>query len=283
MAAAPVLRLQGVRLVLGGGVVLDAVDWEVHAGERWVILGPNGSGKTSLALIAAAWLHPSAGTAEVLGHHLGRVDVRGLRSRIGIASPAITRMLRPDLTALDAVLTAARAALEPWWHPYGDEERARAHALLVAAGLGAAVDRPVGALSEGERQQVLLARTLMQSPELILLDEPAAALDLGARERLLARLAELSADPATPPIVMVTHRVEEIPSSFTHALLLRCGRVTAAGPLSDVVVSDRLSDCFGLALDVSRTAGRYTARAIPCPPDTGSPDTLAPDNRLRQT
>lgn len=250
-----------MRLVLGRHLVLDGVDWEVLPGQRWVVLGPNGSGKTSLALLASAWLQPSAGVAEVLGHRLGRVDVRQLRRRIGIASPAVTRMLRPELSALDAVLTAARAALEPWWHDYGEQERDRARALLADAGLAGATDRPVGALSEGERQQVLLARTLMQAPELVVLDEPAAALDLGARERLLARLAELSGDPRTPPIVMVTHRVEEVPATFTHALLLRAGRVTAAGPLAEVLSAAPLSACFGLALEVGHEGGRFTARA----------------------
>lgn len=261
VAARPVLRFDAVGLVLGGTVVLDGVDWEVVTGQRWVVLGPNGSGKTSLALVASAWQQPSTGTVEVLGHRLGRVDVRRLRQRVALATPALARLLRPDLRAVDAVLTGARAALAPWWHTYGDDEREQARTLLADAGLAAAADRPVGALSEGERQQVLLARALMQAPDLVVLDEPAAALDLGARERLLARLAALAADPRTPPIVMVTHRVEEIPAAFTHALLLRGGRVAASGPVADVVAAGPLSACFGLALDVGHEGGRYTARA----------------------
>lgn len=242
-------------------MVLDSIDWEVAAGERWVVLGPNGSGKTTLLQVAGGYLHPSSGSVEILGQRLGQVDVRRLRARIGVASPAVARMLRPELGAADVVMTAKHAALEPWWHHYGVEDRARARELLAGAGLAHLGDRPFGVLSEGERQQVVLARTLMGSPELLLFDEPAAGLDLGARERLLARISELAADPTTPPTILVTHRVEEVPRSFTHALLLRQGRVVTAGPLPDALTSEHLSSCFGLPLELSVALGRYAARA----------------------
>lgn len=257
----PVLALAGVTLVRDGRTLLDRVDWEVRAGERWVVLGPNGSGKTSLLRIASLYLHPSQGTVTVLGETLGRTDVRLLRRRIGVASAGFTDLLRPALPARDVVMTARYAALEPWWDSYDDEDRARAGAVLDRLGVGALADRPFGTLSSGERQRVLLARTLMTDPELLLLDEPTAGLDLGGREDLVAGLDALAADPATPPVVLVTHHVEEIPGRFTHALLLREGRVQAAGPLGAVVTDEALSACFGLDVVLERHGGRFSARA----------------------
>jgi iron complex transport system ATP-binding protein len=242
-------------------VVLDRIDWGVAAGERWIVLGPNGSGKTTLLQVAGGYLHPSSGSVEILGQRLGQVDVRRLRERVAVASPAVAKMLRPELSATDAVMTARHAAVEPWWHHYTVEDRAHARDLLAGAGLGHLADRPFGVLSEGERQHVVLARTLMGCPELLLFDEPAAGLDLGARERLLARIGELAADRDTPPMILVTHRVEEVPRSFTNALLLRHGRVVAAGPLPETLTSEHLSSCFGLPLEVSVALGRYAARA----------------------
>lgn len=259
--ADPVLRLTGVGLVHGDRRVLDDVSWEVRAGERWVVLGSNGSGKTSLLSIASLYQHPSGGTVEVLGERLGRTDVRRLRTRIGLASAAMADRLRPGLAALDVVVTAKHAALEPWWHDYDDEDRARAHSLLERVGAGALAEQRFGTLSSGERQRVQLARTLMAEPGLLLLDEPTAGLDVGGREDLVGRLAGLARDPATPPVVLVTHHVEEIPPGFGHALLLRAGRVQAAGPIGAVLTSRALSACFALALEVERHGDRWTARA----------------------
>lgn len=257
----PVLRLTGVGLVHGDRRVLDDVSWEVRAGERWVVLGSNGSGKTSLLSIASLYQHPSGGAVEVLGERLGRTDVRRLRTRIGLASAAMADRLRPGLAALDVVVTAKHAALEPWWHDYDDEDRARAHSLLERVGAGALAEQRFGTLSSGERQRVQLARTLMAEPGLLLLDEPTAGLDVGGREDLVGRLAGLARDPATPPVVLVTHHVEEIPPGFGHALLLRAGRVQAAGPIGAVLTSRALSACFALALEVERRGDRWTARA----------------------
>jgi iron complex transport system ATP-binding protein len=257
----PALRLTSVDVVRPPVTILEGVDWTVAPGERWVVLGPNGSGKTTLLRLASLYLHPTRGTVEVLGERLGRVDVRRHRRRVGLVSPAFADLLRPNITTLDAVMSAREAALETWWHAYDDGDRAHAHDLLARMGAGALADRAFGALSSGERQRVLLARSLWGAPGLVLLDEPTAGLDLGAREELVARLAALADDPSTPPTVLVTHHVEEIPRGFTHALLLRAGRVVDAGPIDTVLTAPALSAAFGLALELDRRAGRYAARA----------------------
>jgi iron complex transport system ATP-binding protein len=256
------VRFDGVGLDKGGRLVVAGLDWAVRPGERWVVLGPNGSGKTSTVMLAAAYDHPTRGTVEVLGCRLGRVDVRRLRLRIGLVSASVAKLLRPTVRAADVVMTARFGALEPWWHEYTDADRARARSLLAEAGFAYLADAPFGVLSEGERQQVLLARALMNEPELVLLDEPAAGLDLGAREQLLQRLTALAADPGTAPVVFVTHHVEEIPMGFTHALLLQAGRAVAEGPLDDALTSDTLSAAFGLRLRLARDGGRFACRAI---------------------
>jgi iron complex transport system ATP-binding protein len=247
--------------VIDGTTILPTVDWCVDAGERWVVLGPNGAGKSTLLRIASLWLHPTTGVVRVLGHELGRVDVRELRTRVGFASAAMADLLRPALTARDVVKTARFGALEPWWHEYTPEDAARADALLARVGCAALAGHTFGTLSSGERQRVLLARSLMTDPGLVLLDEPTAALDLAGREQLVATLAALAADPATPPLVLVTHHVEEIPPGFTHALLLGRDGVHAAGPIDEVLDDAALSTLFGLPVRLSREDGRWTARA----------------------
>jgi iron complex transport system ATP-binding protein len=256
---APALAFRGVRFERDGRAILDGIDWTVGNGERWVLLGPNGSGKTTMLRIASMYLHPTAGTADILGARLGRIDVRRHRERIGLVSAALADMLRPTIDARDVVVTARHGALEAWWHSYDDADRQRADALLALVGCDHLGDRAFGTLSSGERQRVQLARTLMAEPELLLLDEPMAGLDLGGREDLVARLGGLAADPDTPPTVLVTHHVDEIPPGFTHALLLRDGRIVAQGPLADVVTSAVLSDCFALPLAVERRDGRFRA------------------------
>jgi iron complex transport system ATP-binding protein len=257
----PVIALRGVAVRREGTVVLDGVDWEVHPGERWVILGPNGSGKTTVLAVAGARLWPSAGTVEILGARLGRVDVRTLRPRIALVSGSVTRSLRADLPARDVVVSGRDGALETWWHTYSAEDWARADQLLDEAGVGPVAPRPFGVISEGERQQVLLARALMARPELLLLDEPAAGLDLGARERLISRLGVLAEDPASPTMVLVTHHCEEIPRGFTHAGLVRQGRLITVGTLEEVVTSEHVSACFDVPVSVGRDDGRWWSRA----------------------
>jgi iron complex transport system ATP-binding protein len=255
------VRLSGVSVRRDGLPILDGVDWQVGEGERWVVLGPNGSGKTTLLAVAGARLWPSSGVVEVLGGRLGQIDVRELRARVALVSGSLVRQLRPGVTAHDVVMTGRYGALEAWWREYTDEERAEADALLETAGMGDVGDRPFGVISEGERQQVLLARALMARPELLLLDEPAAGLDLGARERLLARLEHLVAEPGTAPLVMVTHHTEEIPRGMTHAALVSHGRLQAAGAIGDVLTSEAVSACFEVSVTVGRDDGRWWSRA----------------------
>jgi iron complex transport system ATP-binding protein len=258
---APVVRLRGVAVVRDGRPILDGVDWDVSPGERWAVLGPNGSGKTTLLHVAGMRLLPTRGTVEVLGARYGRTDVRALRTQVALVSQAILRVLRPTLSAHDVVLTGRDAALEPWWHHYGPDDHARAQRLLSEAGLDGVSSREFGVLSEGERQQVLLARALMGEPELLFLDEPAAGLDLGARERLVVRLAALADAPDTVPLVLVTHHVEEIPPGTTHVALLRAGRIVGAGPAGTVLTSASVSACFDVPVTVERAGRRWTARA----------------------
>ncbi|MDA8044788.1 MAG: ATP-binding cassette domain-containing protein [Actinomycetota bacterium] len=255
------LRFDAVDLDRPDLAVLRAVDWLVGAGQRWVVLGPNGSGKTTMFELASGYLHPTRGQVSILDQTLGRVDVRRLRERIGLVSTALVKKLLPGITASEVVVSGGRGALEPWWQDYGPQDWARARGLLDAAGFGYLADRPFGFLSDGERQQVLLARALMGRPELLLLDEPAAGLDVGGRERLVGYLGRLATNPEHPATVMVTHHVEEIPAGFTHGLLLREGRVVAAGPLEAVITDAAMSEAFGLPLVVEQAAGRWGCRA----------------------
>ena len=255
------VQLEGVSVIRDGVALLDDVRWRVRHGERWVLLGPNGSGKTTLLQVAGAQLLPSRGAATVLGERIGRTDLRALRSRVAFVSGAVTRRLRPGLTAREVVVTGRTGALEPWWHRYTDADWAAADRLLSEAGLGSASGRQFGVLSEGERQRVLLCRALAGEPALVLLDEPAAGLDLGARERLVTLLGALAQDPAVPTIALVTHHVEEVPPGFTHAALLRAGRIVSNGALSQVLTSAAVSSCFGTPVSIGHEAGRWAAHA----------------------
>ncbi len=256
-----VLDLQDVTLRRGTTTILDAISWHVADGQRWVVLGPNGAGKTTLLQIASARMHPSSGTATVLGSRLGTVDLFELRPRIGVASAALADRILPSERVLDVVLTAAYGMTGRWREQYEALDHERARVLLDVFGVGGLADRTFGTLSSGERKRVQIARALMTDPELLLLDEPAAGLDLGGREELLGALTELARDPRSPVMVLVTHHVEEIPAGFTHALLLRDGQVAAAGPLTDVITAERLSATFGLDLEVGRHGDRWSARA----------------------
>ncbi len=260
-ASLPALRYADVDLDREATPVLKGVNWQVSNGERWAVIGPNGSGKTTLMQLASGYLHPTRGIVEVLGQRLGRTDVRALRKRVSTVSASVARAIVPWLTAKEVVVSAREGALEPWWHTYSAPEWARAEELLAAAGFGNIAGRPFGVLSEGERQQVLLARALMTEPELLMLDEPCAGLDMGGRERLLARLGPIAAGAGSAPIVMVTHHVEEIPEGFTHILLLQAGRVQSAGPIASSLTAKALSECFGLPLELRHDAGRWTSRS----------------------
>jgi iron complex transport system ATP-binding protein len=259
--ASPALRLRDVSMLRDGRRVLDHLNWTVQPNERWVVLGANGCGKTTLVQIAALYLHPSEGIVDVLGERLGKTDVRLLRRRVGIASSSLTAQLRRDLSAIDVVMTAKNAALEPWWHTYDDNDRAAAMRQLDRLGIGKYAEREVGTLSSGEQQRVLLARSLMTNPGLLLLDEPTAGLDLAGREQLVAGLSLLAHDVGAPAMVLVTHHVDEIPPGFTHALLLRDGVAVAKGLIDRALTTANLSVCFGLDLVLERRGNRYSAWA----------------------
>jgi iron complex transport system ATP-binding protein len=256
-----VIALDRVSVIRGGTHLLRGLTWQVELDERWVVLGPNGAGKTTLLNLVAARTHPSRGTAHVLGERLGRTDVNELRTRIGLSTAALAERVPPTERVLDVVVTAAWSVVGRWRESYDPQDEARARALLDQVGMGTMVDREYGTLSEGERKRTQIARALMTDPELMLLDEPAAGLDLGGREELVARLAELAQDPDAPALVLVTHHVEEVPPGFTHALLLREGTVVASGLLGETLTAENLSKTFALPLVVQRSGDRYTARA----------------------
>ncbi|MFP5345486.1 MAG: ABC transporter ATP-binding protein [Actinomycetes bacterium] len=257
-----VLEMAGVTVVRDGKALIDSVDWSVADGERWVVLGPNGAGKTTLLQVAAGRMHPTRGVAGILGEVLGAVDVFELRPRIGLASAMLAERIPAGERVADVVVTASYGVVGRWHESYDELDHARARELLDAMGVAALADRTFGTLSEGERKRVQIARALMTDPELMLLDEPAAGLDLGGREDLVQRLGQLAADDASPALVVVTHHVEEIPPGFTHALLLRDGRVVAAGELQGTLTAENLSRTFGLSLTVERHDDRWTARAF---------------------
>ncbi len=258
-STAPALAFVDVTLICDSTTIVHPMSWQVHQGQHWVVLGANGSGKTSIVRMASMYTHPSSGTIDVLGQRLGRTDVRTLRRSIGLASSSLREQLRPELTATDTVMTQKYAALEPWWHTYDDADRQRAHELLGRMGLASMVTRTIASLSSGEQQRVLLARSLMNDPGLVLLDEPTAGLDLAGREQLVSRLADMATQPESPPVVLVTHHVDEIPPGFTHVLCLKRGRVVAAGPLGATLTEATLADTYEMPLRLDVRDGRYVA------------------------
>ncbi len=261
-----VLKLSSVSFVRDERQILAPIDWAVRPQERWLVLGANGSGKTTLLRIAALYEHPSTGIVDVLGERLGRTDVRELRRRVGYMSAALAGQLRPELAARDVVMTAKYAALETWWHRYTTADEAQAVACLERMGVAWTAERSLGTLSSGEQQRVLLARTLMNEPGLLLLDEPSARLDLGGREQLVTALSELTLDPAAPPLILVTHHLDEVPPGMTHVLMLREGEVIAKGRIERALTSATLSECFGMPLQLERRAdGRLSAWLVPTP------------------
>ena len=254
-----VVRMDGVGVRRGATALLDRVDWRVELDEKWVVLGPNGAGKTTLLRLAATELHPTSGTVHVLGELLGRTDVFELRPRIGFSSASLSSRVPGDEVVSDLVVSAGYAVLGRWRESYADQDNARATGLLAALGIVGLAGRRFGTLSEGERKRVLIARALMTDPELLLLDEPAAGLDLGGREDLLTRLATLAADPEAPATVLVTHHVEEIPPGFTHAMLMRDGAVVAQGLLDSVLTEENLAKTFDVDLVLQRSGARFFA------------------------
>ncbi|MEJ7628265.1 MAG: ABC transporter ATP-binding protein [Nocardioidaceae bacterium] len=255
-----VIELAGVSVVRAGNRLLSDVSWQVEHDERWVVLGPNGAGKTTLLQVVSTHLHPTEGVAGVLGEVIGTVDVFDLRPRIGLASVALGDRVPHDELVSDVVMSASYAVLGRWKEQYDELDHARAADLLREVGVKHLADRRFGTLSEGERKRVQIARALMTDPELLLLDEPAAGLDLGGREDLVSTLSVLALDEGSPATVLVSHHVEEIPPGFTHALLLRGGVVMASGPLETTLNEAALSRTFGQSLQLTHADGRYAAR-----------------------
>ena len=260
--ATAVLEMEGIRRSIDGTAILHGIDWTIIEGQRWAVLGPNGSGKTTLARIAALRLHPSQGRLAVLGVELGRADIRPMLPKVGYASASLADQIRNDLVAADVVMTAKFGALEPWWHEYDDTDRDSAVAALTRAGVGNLAGQRFGTCSSGEKQRVLIARALMTNPALLILDEPTAALDLGGRERFVETLERIAGEENPPAMVLITHHVDEIPPSFEHGLIMTDGLAQAQGSIDSVLTAEVLSTSFGLPLEISRTNGRWSARAI---------------------
>lgn len=258
---ASVLQFSGVVVRRNGRNIVDGLDWEVAEDERWVVLGPNGAGKTTLLQLADTLMHPTAGEVTVLGERLGQTNVFELRPRIGFTSSALARRVPADETVRNVVMTAAYSVLGRWNEEYEQMDTERADRVLRDWALDSLADRVFGTLSDGERKRVMIARAIMTDPELLLLDEPSASLDLGSREVLLGLLSTFAKSPSTPAMVMVTHHVEEIPPGFTHVLLLREGRKVAAGPLRETLTRESLTETFGMPIALAEAGGRYAARA----------------------
>jgi iron complex transport system ATP-binding protein len=255
-----VIELAGVDVVRGKNLILAGINWSVNDDERWVVLGPNGAGKTTLVQILAGNLFPSRGDVTLLGEKLGAVDIFDLRPRIGVCSSALSERIPLDEIVADVVLTAAWAVIGRWRERYDLWDRSRALALLRSFGVEHLADRTFGTLSEGERKRVQIARALMPDPELLLLDEPAAGLDLGGREDMVARLSKLTRDPLAPVSVLITHHVEEIPPGVTHALVLKDGQALAGGAIDEVLTSQVLTAAFSLPIFVDKRDHRWFAR-----------------------
>ena len=258
-----VLRFTDVSYLREGRPILDGVNWSVEDSERWVILGPNGAGKTTLMKLATAADYPSQGSVDVLDKRLGRVDIFELRNRLGFVSSATARRIPANELVRDLVLTAAYSVEGRWHEHYADIDVRQAERILAAWALGDFAGHTFGTLSDGERKRAMIARAVMTDPEVLLLDEPSASLDLGARERLLQMLSGFAQSPSSPAMVMVTHHVEEVPPGFTHVLMLRGGRIQAAGPISETLTAANLEATFGMPFDLSVTDGRYAAVARP--------------------
>ena len=261
MATQSVLALDGVSVVRDNKVILGPVTFRIAQGERWVILGPNGAGKSTLLGLLAARIFPSKGRLELLDQEVGRVDLSELRTRIGLASPPLEAMIDANEIVRDVVLTAAYAIIGRWNENYDLWDESRAVALLTTFGVRDLADRRYFSLSDGEKKRVQIARALMSDPELLLLDEPTAGLDLGGREDLLRRFAEYSTDPLAPASIVVTHHIEEIPFGTTHALIIKNGTIAVSGPISSVITSEHMTAVFGINIEVTAANGRFFARS----------------------
>ncbi|NLB46314.1 MAG: ABC transporter ATP-binding protein [Microbacteriaceae bacterium] len=256
-----VLHLDNVSYVRNGRAILDEVNWQVDSNQRWVILGPNGAGKTTLLKLATGNDYPTTGTVDVLDHRLGKVDIRELRNSIGFVSSATARRIPANETVRNVVLTAAYGVEGRWNETYDSMDVRQADRVLAEWQLLDFADHEFGTLSDGERKRAMIARAVMTDPEMLLLDEPSVNLDLGARERLLRMLSGFAQSPSSPAMIMVTHHVEEIPPGFTHVLLIRDGKILAAGPIETTLTAAHLDATFDMEFDLAHSGGRFSAVA----------------------
>jgi len=262
MTTQSVLELRDVTVRRGESTILGPINFSIAPGERWVILGPNGAGKSTFLNILATRIFPTTGKAFLLGQEMGKVDLFELRTRIGTCASIIAEDIPYDELVKDVVLTAAYAILGRWNEDYDLWDESRAISLLTNFGVRQLGERLYGSLSDGEKKRVQISRALMADPELLLLDEPTAGLDLGGREDLLQRFSSFSQDPTAPATILVTHHIEEIPAGTTHALLLHNGSIAISGPVAQVITQEHLSAVFGIAMNVISENGRFFARAI---------------------
>ena len=256
------VALEEVTVLRAGKAIIDRLSWGVHMGERWVIIGPNGAGKTTVLSLLSGYLFPSSGSVTILGDTLGRVDSAEIKMRVGMTSAALLSLLPEDERVGDLVLSSAYAVFGRWNEEYDPWDESRSSALLSTLGVKELRDRLFFTLSEGEKKRVMIARALMPDPELLLMDEPAAGLDLGGREDLLQRISAFAADPSAPATITVTHHLEEIPAGTTHILVLKSGRCFAQGSIETILTSEMLSDLYGIPLELGSHLGRYFARAL---------------------
>ena len=257
-----ILKFEEVSVRRGERIILGPISWSVNEDERWVVLGPNGAGKTTLFQIAATNIHPTKGTATILGERLGAVDVFELRPRIGLTTNNLAAEIPFAESVLNVVMTAAYGVIGRWREEYDLWDESRGLALLTTLGMRDRKDQSYGTLSEGEKKRALIARALMPNPEILLLDEPAAGLDLGGREDLLKRLKAIIEDPQSPATIIITHHIEEIPEGTSHILLLSNATPVAAGPIEEVLTAENLTAAYGVPISLVRDNGRYFARAI---------------------
>lgn len=257
--AFPLIKAESLIVNRGGRNILGPLSWAVERGQNWVILGPNGAGKTTLARLICGRDYLDSGTLQILGGSLEQYSGAELSTQVGLASIEVAERIPADENSLSVVLAAAWGQNLSFQEEYENSDIARAKDLLAALGIAELEQRAFLSLSEGEKRRVLIARSLMSDPEILILDEPTAGLDLGGREILLRALKEIIKSKAAPTVVLITHELEEINENFTHGLLLKDGQIVARGPLDEVLTAENLSETFGIALTVTHKDGRWWA------------------------